>query len=420
MKKLLLFLFFLQISFSSQFLIAEINKEISFSTTLYIKSALEKAEKENFDALILTIDTPGGNLEATLEIIKTIDRSKIPIISFVYPKGAVAWSAGTFILLSSHLAVMSNNSLIGSAQPIIITEEGIRGINESKIINSIVSLLEERMRMYNRNYSLVKYFVIENLNLNAEKALELKVIDLIANSIEELLEKIDGKVIGSKIITTKTYRIEKFEHFKFEFLNILSSPIVYSMLLIIGIYALIFGFSNPGYFSEIVGSILIILGLIGIGFEVNLLSIILIVIGAIMVVYELFFVISLGAFGIIGIILIVIGIVLLSPFVFYSFENFITLASFSVISSIIFVLLVLSIIKVRKKKPFHEIIGKTGVALDNIGNKKEGYIKIEGEMWRAIGKRKIKKGEKVIVVGKKDNLFIVEKQNNYEKKKEKR
>ncbi|MFH8038986.1 MAG: ATP-dependent Clp protease proteolytic subunit, partial [Candidatus Aenigmatarchaeota archaeon] len=251
MKKLtfLIFLIFISYSFSSNFLVIKIDKEISFSTKEYVKNALEKAKNKNFDALIILIDTPGGNFEATFEIIKMIDRSEIPVISFVYPKGAVAWSAGTFVLLSSHLAIMSNHSLVGSAQPIIISEEGIKGINESKIINAIVSLLEERMKMYNRNYSLVKLFVLENLNLNAEEALKLNAIDLIANSLEELLNKIDGKTIGNKLIDTKNYKIEEFGGIKFDLLEKFSQPLISSILLIIGIYALIFGLTNPGYFA---------------------------------------------------------------------------------------------------------------------------------------------------------------------------
>ncbi|MEM5811766.1 MAG: NfeD family protein [Candidatus Aenigmatarchaeota archaeon] len=422
MKKLtfLIFLIFISYSFSSNFLVIKIDKEISFSTKEYVKNALEKAKNKNFDALIILIDTPGGNFEATFEIIKMIDRSEIPVISFVYPKGAVAWSAGTFVLLSSHLAIMSNHSLVGSAQPIIISEEGIKGINESKIINAIVSLLEERMKMYNRNYSLVKLFVLENLNLNAEEALKLNAIDLIANSLEELLNKIDGKIIGNKIIDTKNYKIEEFGGIKFDLLEKFSQPLISSILLIIGIYALIFGLTNPGYFAEIIGGILIILSLIGFGFEINSISIILIIIGIALILYEIFFTVSFGAFCIVGIILVSLGVILSSPLNFSKIENLIALVVISSISSIFFILITASIIKTKRREPFQKMIGKIGIALDNLSENKEGYIKVEGELWKAMGKREIKKNEKVVIIEKRDNLFLVEKYSIYEKGKKRK
>ncbi|MEM5832061.1 MAG: NfeD family protein, partial [Candidatus Aenigmatarchaeota archaeon] len=280
--------------------------------------------------------------------------------------------------------------------------------------------LEERMKMYHRNYSLVKHFVLENLNLNAEEALKLNAIDLVANSLEELLNKIDGKIIGNKIINTKNYKMEEFGGVKFDLLEKFSQPLISSILLIVGIYALIFGLINPGYFAEIIGGILIILSLIGFGFEINSISILLIIIGTALILYEIFFTISFGAFCLVGIILVSLGAVLFSPINFSKIENLIVLISISSISSILFILIIASIIKTKRREPFQKMIGKIGIALDNLSENKEGYIKVEGELWKAIGKRRIKKNEKVVIIEKRDNLFLVEKYSIYEKSKKRK
>jgi len=408
MKKLFLLiflLFFISFGFSSKILLVKINNEITFSTRNIIKEAISFAEKNNFDFILITLDTPGGNSDATLDLVKIIDRSNVPIICFVYPDGSTAWSAGTFILLSCHIAAMTNHSLIGSAQPLLISESGFKTINESKIINALVAFLEERAKMYGRNDSIIKSFIVENINLNGLEAKKLNVIDFLASDIDDLLKQLDGVKVKGKILDTKNYTIEEFKGIRFDLLNVFSNRIVSSIILIIGIYALIFGLSNPGYFAELVGASLILLGLIGLGFEVNTISLILIIVGAALVIYEVFSAATLGVFGILGIILVTIGSILISPL---SFEYIFPISIFASISSIFFFFIMIAILRARRKRPFQEIIGKRGVAVEKISKNKVGYVKIEGELWRAVSEKTIRKNKKIVVVGKRDSLLIVE------------
>lgn len=408
MKKFLYFSIFLlvfQISFSQDFLLVKIEGEITFSKKELIKDAISFAEKNNYQGIILTIDSNGGDFDSTLEIIKLIDRSKVPIISFVYPKGATAWSAAIFILISSHVAVMSENSIIGSAQPIIISSEGIKAINESKIINAIIALIEERARIYNRNYTIVKEFIISNLNLNAEQAKNLNVIDFIANDFNELLEKLNDYKIKNFKFETKNSKVVDFSNVRFKFLDIISNKAIASIMLIIGIYILIFGLSNPGYFSEVVGAVLIILALLNLGLNINVASLIFIIIGATLIIYEVFFAVTFGTLAILGLILVSMGSLMISEFSISNLEIFLPLIiSLSIFFSIIFI----KVVKVRKARPFHSPIGKTGIAIENIYPKKIGYIKIEGELWKAKSKKRIRKNEKIIVIDKEDSTLIVD------------
>ena len=144
MKKLILFLTILflipQLAEAKKVLVIEVNGPITAGTLELFKSSLEKAEEIKAEALLMTLDTPGGGLTETLEIVKLIDRTDIPIISYVYPTGATAWSAGTIILISSHVAAMSPNTVIGSAQPASLSTQGFVPINESKIINALTVL----------------------------------------------------------------------------------------------------------------------------------------------------------------------------------------------------------------------------------------------------------------------------------------
>ncbi|HWR63824.1 MAG TPA: nodulation protein NfeD, partial [Candidatus Thermoplasmatota archaeon] len=173
----LLFFFFLLLLFSvsttaqtSKVLLVDITDTIDQSTVEVMTDSLKQAEADNAQAVILLLNTPGGGLDQTFEIAALIKESDIPIIGYVSPSGATAWSAGTFILLSTPLAAMADHTIIGSCQPIETTLEGTRFINDSKIINALVEWLQERAVMYGRNETLAKLFITENRNVNATVA----------------------------------------------------------------------------------------------------------------------------------------------------------------------------------------------------------------------------------------------------------
>lgn len=415
----ILFLFILSVSAEKEVYIINIEDTITQSTVEEINDVIKK----NPYLIILRLNTPGGNLDATLKIMQTIDNSEIPFIGYVAPKGAYAWSAGTFILESTHIAAMAPNSVIGSCQPVYIGVNEYKTINESKILNAVISIMKERMKMHNRNVSLAEKFIVENLNLNTEDALKFHAIEYSANDINELLEKIDGTKVNTTkeiLINTKDTKVVYYEPgVKIKFMKIITNPLIASLLLLIGIYAIIFGLSSPGIGAEIFGAICLILGLIGLGFDVNISGIALILLGIALIIYEL----STHSFGIIGgagIIALTLGIILLgplsSPNFYVSKEFFNTLFFGLLFSSIVFaIFLIIAIFKIFllwKKKPIigESVINKICEARENFENN-EGYVIFEGELWKAKSKsiEKILKGDKLRIVSRDGHVLIVEK-----------
>ena len=416
--------------------VIDIDDTITSATVEMIKEAVN----EKPDVIILRLNTPGGDLGSTLEIIQIIDNSEIPFVGYVGPKGAYAWSAGTFILLSTHIAAMSPNSIIGSCQPVYIGANEYTLINESKILNAVIAIMKERMKMYDRNFSLTEKFIVENLNLNADEAKKFNAIELIADNEHDLVEKIDGMNVrvasGEKTIITKNAEILHYEpSIKTKFMSVLSNPLIASLLLMLGIYALIFGFSSPGMGAEILGVLCISLGLIGLGFDVNLAGIALLILGIALIIYEM----SSHSFGIVGgagVIALVTGIIFIgplsSPNFYVSREFFNTLLYSIIFPSIIFAVFLIfaatKIFKSWKKKPVigESIIGETAESTEDFENK-TGFVMYKGELWKAKilsdegegegeGKgegesenKKILKGNKVKIKGMDGYILIVEK-----------
>ncbi len=170
-KKYFLFLFLFAIFFAltssnalaSNVLTVEIKGTINQSTVEIVKEAINRADAEDSEAIILFLNTPGGGLQETFDIANLINKSEIPFIGFVYPQGSYAWSAGTFILMSTHIAAMSDSTVIGSCQPVEVTATGSKLINDSKTINALTKWITNRAEMYDRNESIVGEFVTKNL-----------------------------------------------------------------------------------------------------------------------------------------------------------------------------------------------------------------------------------------------------------------
>ncbi len=401
--------------------VIEIDDAITSATTEIIKEAVN----EKPDVIILRLNTPGGNLDSTLEIIQIIDNSEIPFVGYVGPKGAHAWSAGTFILLSTHIAAMAPNSIIGSCQPVYIGADKSIPINETKILNAVIAVMKERMKMYNRNFSLAEKFIVENLNLNAYEAKEFNAVEIIADNEDDLIKQINGMNVsvssGEKTIITGNAEIVYYEaSIRTKFMSVLSNPLIASLLLMIGIYALIFGFSNPGMGAEILGALCILLGLIGLGFPADLAGIALLILGIVLIIYEL----STHSFGIIGgagVVALIMGIIFLGPLSspnFYVSQDFFNQLLFSIlVPSVIFaVFLIFAVTKIfnaGKKKPVigENIIGETAESTEDFENN-TGFVMSKGELWKAKNLKpdeKILKGDKVKIKGKDDWTLLVEK-----------
>jgi membrane-bound serine protease (ClpP class) len=301
----------------SNILVVDISDTIDQSTVQIITDSLKQAATDQDAAVILLLNTPGGGLDETFQIAEMIKNSDIPVIGYVYPSGAAAWSAGTFILLSTHVAAMTDHAVIGSCQPVETTIAGTRFINDSKIINALVAWIQERAGMYGRNETLAAEFITQNRNVNATQAHDLDVIESVSPSIDQLLDDINGRNVttAAGIITLQTKNAEQTRFspsLSTQFYKIISNPIMTSLLLMLGIFALLIGISTPGYGAEVFGVIAILLSLIGSGFSISTFAIIFIIIGVLLAV-EIFVTPGFGAVGFGGIICLIIGSIFLIP-----------------------------------------------------------------------------------------------------------
>ena len=383
------------------------------------KEALTYAEESN-GPLILLLNTPGGSLDATFEIIKLIESSEVPVIVYVYPSGATAWSAGTYILFSTHIAAMAPHTIIGSCQPIALSFSGGQPVNDTKTINALTAFLVERAKMHDRNETVAKLCVQENLNLDSEEAKKWGVIEFIANSVDDLKIKIDGLTVltasGNFTIRSKDAdTINWSPSIRIRVLKTLSEPMIAFFMLMVGLYLLIFGLTSPGVGGEVVGGILLLLGLIGLGMikDVNFGALLLIALGAILLLYELF----TPGFGIVGgsgLVCTLIGSLLLFPREWAISHEWITtlyLASITIplLLGGFFIFAAYKVIKARRKPPFfkHVIKGEEAVVVDEITPEKPGFIIYKGEYWKARSDTVIKQNENVIIVGKEGPILIV-------------
>jgi membrane-bound serine protease (ClpP class) len=425
----LIFFFFLLLFLSSSVsaqaqnvIVVEITDTIDQSTVEIVTESMKEAEATNAQALVLLLNTPGGGLQQTFDIARMIQNSRIPVIGYVYPSGAAAWSAGTFILLSTHLAAMADHTIIGSCQPVEIGIEGTKVINDSKTINALVEWLQERAIMYRRNETLAKEFITMNRNVNASLAKMYGVIEFVASTPDELLEDIDGVNVttAAGTITLHTKQAQQIMYspsLKIQFLKLISNPILTSLLLMLGIFALMIGLSTPGYGAEIFGVIAILISLIGSGFSISTLSIIFIIMGCLLLAIEIFVTPGFGAVGIGGIICLIIGSVFLIPSYpnkewlisrVYMEEALIILLVVIALFAVFFAFLLYKILQIRKKRPsVGTFAGEKAVVIDRITPGKPGYVRFKGEYWQATSDVPIDPNTPVVIVGKDETVLVV-------------
>jgi membrane-bound serine protease (ClpP class) len=373
-------------------------------------------------AVILLLDTHGGGLDETFQIADLIKNSQIPVIGYVYPSGAAAWSAGTFILMSTPLAAMADHTVIGSCQPVETTITGTQFINDSKVINALVAWIQERASLYGRNQTLVKEFITENRNVNATVAKNLGVTEAVATSISQLLNEVDGRNIttASGTVTLHTKGAEQISFsvpLSIVLFKIISNPILTILLLILGVFALIVGIATPGHGAEVFGVIAILLALVGLGFNVSTLAIIFIIIGALLLIIEIFVIPGFGAVGIGGIICLVLGAIFLIPSYptrkWLISSGYMTEAELIIIVvvalfAIFFAFLVYKVIQIRRKRPtLGRLVGEKAVTIERITPEKPGFVRFQGEYWQAKAEVTIEPNTKVEIVSKDETTLIV-------------
>jgi len=177
-------------------LIVKISADIANPTAELVSRSIQEAEVGSARLVIYELNTPGGDLGSVTSIMNDFGSSSVPVLVWVTPQGASAWSGGTYILMASHIAAMSSGTTIGSAQPVAATGEVL---NESKYMNALSALMRDNARLHNRNETLAQQFVTENINLGPEEALRHHVIEFVADSLDSLLTQLQPYTL---ILTT--------------------------------------------------------------------------------------------------------------------------------------------------------------------------------------------------------------------------
>ncbi len=245
----------------------EIEGAIGPATAEYVARAVKVADKEGHECLILRLDTPGGLLDSTKEIVQTIYASPRPVVVFVGPAGATATSAGCFITMAADVAAMAPGTSIGAAHPVSAgggggEQEG--GVMEKKMANYAASYLEAIARKRDRNVEWAGQAVRESASITAETALELKVIEVLAADLPELLGRLEGREVREgEVLATAAAEITAIPmNARERVFQVIWRPEVMFFLMLVAIYGIIGELSNPGaIFPGVAGAVALILAL---------------------------------------------------------------------------------------------------------------------------------------------------------------
>lgn len=387
----------------------------------FVRRAIERAAKEGAQLVILQIDTPGGLDTSMREVIKAILASPVPVAAFVAPSGARAASAGTFIVYAAHIAAMAPGTNLGAASPVFIgaaapqkdDKKGGEDTMTRKVTNDAVAYIRGLAELRGRNADWAERAVREGASLPANQARKLKVIDVVAADVPELLKALDGRTVENRKLQTAGAELKEVEmDWRTRVLAVITNPSVAYLLILVGIYALIFEFTNPGMILPgVVGVIALLLALYALHLlPVNYAGLALIIIGIAFMVAEVFLP-AFGSLGIGGLIAFVLGsIMLIEDTELPGFEIPYALIAGVAAASAGFLIFVLGMLARSRKRAVvsgrEHMIGAVGEALEDFDG--EGWARVRGEQWKVRASRPVRRGQKLRVTGMRGLVLSVE------------
>ncbi len=408
------------------------------ATARYVKDALTKASERHAEVVVLRMNTPGGLSTSMREIISDVLASRVPVVGYVAPSGAHAASAGTYILYATHIAAMAPGTNLGAATPVQIggplpglpdttpgkdkdKKEGsdqqpkTKDAMTAKATNDAVALIRSLAELRGRNADWAEKAVREAESLSANAALQAKVIDLVARDQAELLMQIDGRTVevaggDTRQLATRDAGREAIDPgWTSGFLRVITDPNVAFILMLVGIYGLIFELSSPGAVAPgVIGTICLLLGLYALNMlPINYAGLGLILLGITLLVIEAFnptVVLGLG-----GIIAFVLGAVMLFEIEAPGFRLSWPVIGIAAAMFIGLILVVLGSLRRARKGPMRlgaqAMRGLTAEILD--WSESEGHVFTQGERWQARGTEAFKPGEVVEVANITDLTLVV-------------
>ena len=386
----------------------EVDGIINPATAKFITDSIDEAAQQGAQCLIIQLDTPGGLMESMRIIVKKILASNIPIIVYVAPGGARAASAGVFITIAAHIAVMAPGTHIGAAHPVTLGAEGKESKTMTeKVVNDAVANIKATAKTRGRNVDWAEKAVRKSVSITDEEALKLKVIDFISPDLQDLLTKIDGKVVKfdgvTRTLLTKGVKPRSIQmSWRDRLLDIISNPTIAYILLMLGIYGIFFELSSPGaILPGVVGGIFLILAFYALQMlPVNYAGLALIFFAIILFIAEIK-VVSHGLLAVGGVISLLLGSLMLfqSPGEYMKISLSVIIPAV-LVSAAFFIFAVTKAIEARLSKPTtgtEGLVGEEGTVTTPIAP--EGKVSIHGEFWNALSDQPIEKGEKVQVIG---------------------
>lgn len=404
---ILFFLFFSDVYGEESVKVIKVEGVINPVASEYISKGIEEASKEEAECLIIELDTPGGLDTSMRDIIKRIFSSEVPVVVYVYPSGSRAASAGVFIMLAANVAVMAPGTNIGAAHPVSIggTMDTLSVMNE-KIVNDAVAFIKTIAEKRERNSEWAEDAVRKSVSITETEALEKNVIDFVCPNLDSLLKIIDGMeletIFGNKKISTKEASISRLAMtWRHKLLDIISNPNIAYLLMMLGMYGVLFELYSPGtILPGVVGGICLILAFFAFQtLPINFAGLLLILFAVVLFIAEIK-VTSYGLLSVGAVISLTLGSIMLikSPLPFLQISLKVILP-IVVVTVLFFLFAVFMVAKSQMKKPVtgaEGLVGEIGVANSTINP--EGDIYIHGEIWTAESDEKIEKGEKVEIL----------------------
>jgi len=409
---------------------------ISPASADYLLRGIKMAADEQARLIVIEMDTPGGLDTSMRDIIKAILASPLPVVTYVSPKGARAASAGTYILYASHIAAMAPATNLGAATPVELAPAGApdkpatadkknatpktdtppQDARAKKAVHDASAYIRSLAELRERNAEWAERAVREAVSLSAEAALKAGVIDVIADDIDDLLQKIHGRKVklssGSVTLDTTHLAVTRIApDWRSKLLSVIGDPGIAYILLLLGIYGLLYEFSNPGMlFPGVVGGISLLLALFALQMlPISYAGLALIILGIALLVAEAFMP-SFGALGLGGIAAFVIGSVMLidtdMPGYGISWALIVPLAA----TTALFSFLVAGMALRARTRPVvtgaEEMLGATGEVINDMED--EGWARVHSELWQVHSPVPLPRGAKVRVTARHDLILQVE------------
>jgi len=384
----------------------KIDGAIGPATANYISRALDLAANQNDECLVIELNTPGGLANSMDDIVQEFYASRVPVVVYVSPEGAMAGSAGVYITLAADVAAMAPHTTIGAAHPVSMGNESetTNSIMMQKVGNAYTKVMQTIAEKRHRNVEWAKSSVTDSKAITSEEALKMKVIDLIATNVPGLLKQLDGRKIGDKTLHTLNAGVVELPMTPGEkFFQLFWQPEVMMLLMLVAIYGIIAEMSHPGaIFPGVAGALALILLLyMSATLPVNIAGVALILLAVALFIIDIF----APTHGVLtggGIVAFFLGALMLfnhAPVGYHLPMSWII--STTLVTAAFFAFFVSKGIRAQrlpKSAGAETMIGKTMAALSRIDSQ-GGKVFIEGEHWNAVSETPVEAGQTVEVVG---------------------